>query len=171
MTLLSWDKRLSVGPPSVDAQHKLLIESLNELHSAVMRGEGRNVVGLSLRTFLAYTRNHHTSEEALMAKVGYPDLSGHRALHRELLGTIEGHLARLERGEGAVTSEFLHFLRDWLSNHIEKFDRAYVPWILRYTTSQARAATGLAGAGFAQTSNESCEDENNGAGLVSEASS
>lgn len=171
MTLLSWDKRFSVGPPSVDAQHKLLFESLNELHSSVTRGEGKNVVGLALRTFLAYSRNHHASEEALMAKVNYPDLSGHRALHRELLITIETQLARHERGESAVTLEFLHFLREWLSHHIEKVDRAYVPWILRHTTSHARGVAGPAGSSDGHTSNESWVDENSGVGLISEARS
>src|SRR5579863_8830161 len=150
MTLLSWDKRLSIGPPSVDAQHKLLVEALNELHSAVMRGEPRNVTGLSLRTLLVYTCNHHASEESLMAKVDYPELQQHRTLHRELQQVLETHLARLERGESAISLEFLLFVRDWLANHILKMDRAYVPWILRHTTAQARTSIATT-----QTSNES----------------
>jgi hemerythrin len=150
MALLSWDKRLSVGPPSIDEQHRLLVDALNELNSAVMRGEDRNSTGVLLRTLLAYTRNHHASEEALMAKVGYPEVSQHRTLHRELVENIEAHLARLERGDSPVTIEFLHFLRDWLSHHIQKVDRAYLPWIVRHATSMARPAPA-----FAQTSNES----------------
>src|SRR5215475_14136313 len=164
MTLLSWDKRLSVGPPSVDDQHKLLVESLNELHSAVMRGEARNVTGLLLRTLLVYTRNHHASEEALMVKVRYPDLRPHQALHNELQQVLQTHLTRLDRGESALSLEFLHFVRDWLSNHFQKVDRAYVPWILRHATSQARPT-----AAAPQTSNESWVEANNGADLGSEA--
>jgi hemerythrin len=166
MTLLIWDKHLSVGTPSIEAQHKLLVEALNELHNAVMRGESRTVTGLLLRTFIAYTRNHHTSEEALMARVGYPDLSQHRALHRELMENLESQLAHIDRGEGVVSIEFLHFLRDWLANHIQKVDRAYLPWILRHTTLKARAASALA-----QTSKESCVEANNGSGLASDARS
>ena len=162
MTLLSWDKRFSVGPPSVDVQHQLLVESLNELHSAVMRGEARNVTGLLLRTLLVYTRNHHASEEALMVKVHYPDLQQHQALHLELQQVLQTHLTRLERGESALSLEFLHFVRDWLSNHIQMVDRAYMPWILRHTTAQA---------GSHQTSNESWVEANNGVGLASEAKS
>jgi hemerythrin-like metal-binding protein len=166
MTLLAWDKRFSVGPPSLDAQHKLLVETLNELHSSVMRGEARNVTSLSLRTLLVYTSNHHAAEEALMAKVQYPDLHQHQTLHRELQQVLETHLARLERGESALSLEFLHFVRDWLSNHIQKVDRAYLPWIVRHATSQTRST-----AGSGQTSNESWIEANNGAALGSEAKS
>lgn len=166
MTLLSWDKRLSVGPPSVDAQHKLLVEALNELHSAVMRGEARNVTGMLLRTLLVYTRNHHASEEALMVKVSYPELRQHQAVHNELQLVLETHLTRLERGESAITLEFLLFVRDWLTNHFQKVDRGYVPWILRHTTAQVRTPVAPA-----QTSKESWADANNGAGLDSDASS
>ncbi len=166
MTLLAWDKRLSVGLPSVDTQHKLLIEALNELHSGVMRGEPRNVTGLSLRTLLVYAHNHHASEEALMAKVDYPDLRQHQALHRELQQVLEAHLARLERGESSISLEFLLFVRDWFTNHFQKMDRAYAPWILRHTTAQARASVASG-----QTSKESWVDANSDAGLTSEARS
>jgi len=165
MALLTWDKRLAVGPPSIDAQHRLLVEALNELNSSVMRGDDRNNTGVLLRTFLAYTRNHHASEEALMARVHYPELQQHRALHRELLENIETHLAHLDRGEGAVSIEFLHYVRDWLSHHIQKVDRAYLPWIVRHTTSKPRPAA------LNQTSNESCAGAKAETGLVSEARS
>jgi len=166
MTLLAWDKRLSIGPPSVDTQHKLLVEALNELHSAVMRGETREVTGLLLRTFLVYTRNHHASEESLMLKVDYPELRQHQALHRELEQVLETHLTRLERGESSLGLEFLLFVRDWLTSHIQKMDRAYTPWILRHTTAQARTSL-TAG----HTSNESWVDANSGAGFTSDAKS
>lgn len=173
MTLLTWDKRLSVGAPSMEAQHRLLVEALNELHSAVMRGEPSGVTGLFLRTFIAYTRNHHAAEEALMARLDYPELQQHRALHRELMENLETQLAHLERGEGTVTVEFLHFLRDWLTNHIQKVDRAYLPWIVRHATSQMKrvGVLGQASGALGQTSKESCVEAKIGAGLVSEARS
>jgi len=166
MALLTWDKRLAVGTPSIDAQHRLLVEALNELNSSVMRGDDRNSTGVLLRTFLAYTRNHHASEETLMARVHYPELQQHRTLHRELLENVETHVARLERGESAVSIEFLHFLRDWLSNHIQQADRAFLPWIVRHATSSMRPSIVLG-----QTSNESWVDAKSGAGFGSEAKS
>jgi len=166
MTLLVWDKRLSVGAPAMEAQHRLLVESLNELHNAVMRGEPRAVTGMFLRTFMAYTRNHHAAEETLMARVDYPEVQQHRALHRELMQNLVTELARVDRGEITVTVEFLHFLRDWLVNHIQKVDRAYLPWIVRRAASKMQRP-----APMRQTSNESCAEANSGAGLASEARS
>ena len=39
MALLNWNKKLSVGVESIDDQHKILVDTLNELHHAVMQGE------------------------------------------------------------------------------------------------------------------------------------
>jgi hemerythrin len=165
MTLLPWNDRLSVGMESIDAQHRMLVETLNELHHAVMRGAARDVTGMLLHTLLAYTRGHDAAEEAMMAKVNYPELKEHKALHRELLQIIEVHTARFERGEIAIGHEFLQYLRDWLTHHVQEVDAAYRPWIAEYEFETQAALTAN------QTSNESCVEANSGAGLVSEARS
>jgi hemerythrin len=59
MALLNWNEKLSVGVESIDDQHKVLVDTLNELHHAVMKGEQRNSTEPLLRSLLAYTREHH----------------------------------------------------------------------------------------------------------------
>ena len=39
MALLTWDDQFTVGFQSMDAQHKLLFESVNELHRAWTKGK------------------------------------------------------------------------------------------------------------------------------------
>jgi hemerythrin len=129
MALMTWDEKLSVGVPSMDAQHVVLIETLNELHSAMMKGDARNVTGPLLRNLLAYTRNHFSAEEAMLATSNYPQLAKHKELHRDLTRKVEEFTARFEKGELGINLHLLHFLRDWLTSHIQKVDRNYRPWI------------------------------------------
>jgi hemerythrin len=132
MALMTWDEKLSVGVPSMDAQHVVLIETLNELHGAMMKGDARNVTGPLLRNLLAYTRNHFSAEEAMLATASYPELVKHKLLHHDLTEKVEGFLARFEKGELGLNLHLLHFLRDWLANHIQKVDRSYRPWITEH---------------------------------------
>jgi hemerythrin len=129
MALMTWDEKLSVAVPSMDTQHIVLIETLNELHSAMMSGDARNVTGPLLRNLLTYTRGHFSAEEAMMAASSYPELEKHKAIHRDLSHKIEEFVIRFERGEMGLNLHLLHFLRDWLTSHIQKVDRNYRPWI------------------------------------------
>ncbi|MGO9434505.1 MAG: bacteriohemerythrin [Terracidiphilus sp.] len=130
MTLLNWDEKLSVGVRSIDEQHKVLVDTLNELHNALMKGETRNSTGPLLRNLLAYTRIHDTAEELMLANVNYPELKQHQLLHRELLDMLQGYLASFERGDVAINVDFLFFLRNWLTNHIQNVDGGYRPWLV-----------------------------------------
>ena len=66
MALVTWTDNLSVGVELIDNQHTVLFNTINELHDAMMKGQGRAKVGELLGMLLAYTRNHFSAEEALM---------------------------------------------------------------------------------------------------------
>ena len=127
MALIIWSDKLSVGVPSIDAQHRSLVETLNRLHEAMMKGNTKDVTGVLLRNLATYTRDHFAKEEAMMSAANYPRLSEHRNHHAALTKQIEEFVARFERGESTVNLQLLSFLRDWLTNHILKEDMAYSP--------------------------------------------
>jgi hemerythrin-like metal-binding protein len=125
MSLIEWNDSLSVGVPSIDAQHSVLVKTLNELHDAMMSGQAQGKTGDLLRTLVRYTREHFASEEALMEQAGYAELKAHSKRHDELTTQVEDYVARFERGESTINLHLLSFLRDWLINHILKEDKAY----------------------------------------------
>jgi hemerythrin-like metal-binding protein len=129
MALLTWSSKYSVGVQSMDSQHTVLFEILNELHEAMMKGKAQKVTGALLRKLMDYTQNHFSAEEAMMASAGYSGLDGHRAKHDELIRQVEEFRTRYERGEGNLNLQLLNFLRDWLTNHIEKVDHGYTAWV------------------------------------------
>jgi hemerythrin-like metal-binding protein len=136
MALLTWDDHFTVGMQSMDAQHKLLFESLNELHRAWMKGEARDLTEPLLWNLRAYTRDHFSAEELMLAKADYPGLPQQQLLHRNLMQKVELYVARFHRGECAIDLQFLQFLRDWLTNHIQKVDRGYQSWMMNFRIQQ-----------------------------------
>ena len=84
MAFLIWTDKLSVGVQSIDAQHTVLIETLNELHAAMLKGQAREAVGQILHNLLDYTRDHFAAEEAMMEQAKYAALPAHCLLHRDL---------------------------------------------------------------------------------------
>jgi hemerythrin len=132
MTLITWGDRFSVGIPSMDARHVVLVETLNELNSAMMKGDARNLAGSILRSVLAYSRNLFSAEETILAAAHYPDLARHQMLHRDLTLKVEGLIGRCERGESALNLNALHFLFDSLISHLQKVDPAYGPCLAQH---------------------------------------
>lgn len=129
MALLTWNTRYSVGVRALDSQHTALFDILNDLHGAMMKGQAQQMTGPMLRKLVDYTRTHFQAEEGMLAAARYPGLEKHKVLHRDLMKQVEDYSTRFERGEITLNLHLLNFLRDWLTNHIQKVDREYGPWL------------------------------------------
>ncbi len=127
MPLIQWNDSLSVGVRTIDAQHRKLVETLNELHDAMLGGQARQITGPILEKLLQYTRDHFSAEEAMMATAGYAGINEHKLRHIDLTRQVEGYIARFQSGEITLNLHLMHFLRDWLTQHIQHEDRSYAP--------------------------------------------
>ncbi|HEY6490865.1 MAG: bacteriohemerythrin [Terracidiphilus sp.] len=133
MASMVWNDKVSVGAPSLDAQHVALIETLNELHNTLMQGDARMRAGTLLHSLLAYTRSAFAAEEALLAAASYPELTQHRLLHHHLAQQVEEFVNLYDKGELLLSLPMLNGLRDWFSNHMQKADRSYRPWLTEHS--------------------------------------
>lgn len=129
MALIKWDDRLSVGVHTMDEQHKGLVQILNELHEAMIKGAAKEVTGSQIEKLLKYTKEHFAAEEALLRRARYPDLDDQHDKHAALTRQVEDFLARFQKGEIGLSVHLLDFLRNWLSQHIQREDRDYGPWL------------------------------------------
>jgi hemerythrin len=132
MALLNWSDQYSVGVQAIDTQHHGLVDVLNDLHTAMMRGQAANVTGPLLSKLVKYTVDHFSAEEAMMQSTKFPGLAEHRVKHRELTKQVEEFAGRFERGEATLSVQLLNFLRDWLTTHILKEDKEYGPWLNKH---------------------------------------
>jgi hemerythrin len=126
--LMSWSNKFSVGVKTLDDQHRNIIESLNELHAAAMKGQMKEVAGSLLAKLISYAREHFSAEERLMESAKFPGLAEHRAKHQELAGKAGVFISRHEKGDATVYIELLHFVRDWQTKHMQNEDQEYARW-------------------------------------------
>jgi hemerythrin len=129
MALVVWTDKLSVGVKSIDEQHTVLFDTINDLHAAMMKGQARAIIGELLCRLLVYTRNHFSAEEEMMDRAQYAGLSLHKVLHRNLTKKVEDFAARYKKGEITLSQDVSEFLSDWLKTHIQNEDQAYGPWL------------------------------------------
>jgi hemerythrin len=123
MTYLTWSNDLAVGNNFIDGDHQKLIDMVNRLHELMSEGKGKEVLGKVLHNLITYTQEHFRREEDLMRKIRFPGLADHKAEHEKLLGQVLELQAKFESGAATLSIQVLHFLRDWLINHIGKSDK------------------------------------------------
>lgn len=139
MTFMPWSSALVLGVPSIDAQHHTLVDLLNTLYDEISHATpNRDTIAQVLEGLLDYTHNHFIEEEVMFLKYNYPQTQEHQAEHSHFTGLVQTWLLRFEQGED-VNLEVLAFLKNWLSEHICKQDRAYLPF-MRQAMAAERAA-------------------------------
>jgi hemerythrin len=113
----------------MDDQHGILMDTMNELRIAVVRGGGRERVSEHLDRLIEFARMHFASEEQLMSQTGFSGLEQHRVHHQCLLAQILQAAHGLQYGRRVDMTALLCFLRDWYIDHIAAVDRQYGPWL------------------------------------------
>jgi hemerythrin len=129
MALMTWSDSLSTGVKAMDEQHKGLVNTLNELHGAMISGSNKAAAGPLLDRLVKYTHDHFAAEEALLKRTKFPKLDAHLGKHKDLTTQVQAFVGRYQRGELSLNMDLLLFLRDWLTTHIQKEDRKYGPWL------------------------------------------
>jgi len=129
VSLLTWNHACGVGVSAMDDQHGILMDAMNDLRLALVRGAGREQVSQLLDQLIEFTRMHFASEEQLMEHTGFPGLAAHRHQHHALLAQGLEAAHRLQYGESVEMHQLLCFMRDWFLKHIEGPDREYGPWL------------------------------------------
>jgi len=129
VSLLTWSHACTVGVKAMDDQHGILMDTINELRLALVRGSDHQKIAAELEHLIEFTHKHFQSEELLLEQQGYPYLAAHRAAHEKLLREIRETVVTAENSEAFDFQLLLGFLRTWYLEHIEQFDRQYGPWL------------------------------------------
>jgi hemerythrin len=127
--LFPWSDAYSVQIGIVDAQHKNLVNIVNELHQALARGQGKQQLGRFLSSLIKYTQVHFKTEENLMQSHRYPDYMRHKSEHDHLTEAVLDFQGKFLRNEVGLTIEVMDFLKDWLTKHILGTDKKYTPFL------------------------------------------
>lgn len=128
MPLMTWNDRLSVGVAALDADHKKLVDMMNELYDSIQAGKGKDAVGKTLDGLISYASVHFAREEKFFAQTSYPSATAHKKEHADLTQQVLDVQKKYKAGASSVLSlEVMNFLKNWLLNHIQGSDKKYAP--------------------------------------------
>jgi hemerythrin len=129
MALMNWSGKYSVGVKALDHQHEAMMDILNELHQASMKGKAGDVAGSLLRKLAPLAEEHFAEEERLMESTNFPRVAEHRAIHREMAGRVAELASRHEKGDITAYVPLLYFVRDYQTKHMRDEDLQYAEWL------------------------------------------
>jgi len=127
--LIEWDDTYSVGVPSIDGQHRLLVSMIRHLQEAMLEGRVKAIVTPLFNAIGQYTQFHFEYEERLFAEHGYPEAEGHRAQHAALIQKLRELESKYDSGAVSAGTPLMQFLRSWLLDHICDHDKRYAPFL------------------------------------------
>lgn len=119
-----------LGHDLIDRQHRRLLALGRQLIAAVGHGRGLGELGEQLRA----TRRHFASEDRLMLRYRYPDITGHRALHDGVIADMIRLQTQLRQG-GSVHRKCATPVIEWLAHHTDAADRNLVAHLRIFTGS------------------------------------
>ena len=134
MALMAWTRDLESGIAVIDAQHRRLIDFINELDDARRTGNAEETRHV-MEGLLDYTITHFEFEERLQEKAGYPFLKAHQRIHEMFMKKVAAFRERAKNGED-ITQALLDLLQGWLVSHIKGEDRDYIESVSKITQSQ-----------------------------------
>ena len=129
-----WSDELSVGVPSIDRQHKVLISLINELHIAMDKGSGASEAKPILKKIINYAQAHFIYEESLFNGKNYISEQEHIQSHTKIKAKLAELKEKSDEKDFDVSDELMNFLKNWLNNHILKEDMSYSQLLVNLNT-------------------------------------
>ncbi len=123
--MLNWSPSFEIGVLEIDAQHRTLIERVNQFSKAVESGEPYDRLEELFLYLTRYAVEHFDAEERYMAGVNYPELAEHAEQHAAFKRRLRSLVPQWdsEGASRAMVLALLGFLDSWLVDHILRTDQ------------------------------------------------
>lgn len=122
MSLIEWKESFSVGVAAVDAEHRDLIELINDLHGLMREGGDQEEVVAALGQIFAQISGHFALEERYMRDTRYDHYGEHKADHEALLDELRDIMDDVEDDGSYDESRLTRELEQWFTVHFRTHD-------------------------------------------------
>lgn len=142
---IAWRDAMNTGDPTIDADHRHLVELINQFEVAISGGHiDHKGIGRVLLGLVEYTGEHFKREEDIQLAIRYPYHDSHRRSHRDVLkklSVIVGEYTKTPDGPNRdrMVRDLSGFLKEWLVDHIIQSDLRMKPYILQMQKQRALA--------------------------------
>lgn len=126
---IAWTPQLDVGNEKLNAEHKMLIKMMHQLHELNAKTFDKEKVVDTFSEFIEFVEIHFEDEEAHMKSMHYPRLESHRKIHEELIASLFKQREELARSPvGRLPSSVFDFFNTWILTHILIADKDYAAY-------------------------------------------
>ena len=125
MDIIKWRATYETGVPSMDEQHRQLIDLINSLYRVLRKEESVETIGPILDDMAAYADKHLREEEALLQKHDFPGYDEHLLLHNNYQEELAALTRDWEQQDELTAKKIYAFLRQWWLEHIVENDQKY----------------------------------------------
>lgn len=123
MPIVTWSDEYNVNVVEIDNQHQKILELVNNVHAAVEARINKDDLTELLIELVEFTRVHFSTEEQLMKKHDYPDLSKHHKEHKLLLRYLIDLVDAVSSGKNLSFYSDYDVSTDWALIHIAECDK------------------------------------------------
>lgn len=127
---IEWKKEYIVGHAMVDFDHQTLVNITNELFNRVNKGFSDEEIAQTISCLVDYVNRHFDREEELFLDSDYPEKEDHLSRHKDIRKTVNDIAEVYKTKPDAINiNEVLEFLKVWLTQHIMRSDKGYIPYV------------------------------------------
>ncbi len=149
MTSIEWTRKMSVGVPELDDDHKGLLAVIAELAAHAAGDDGDEALRRSLNWLLRYAQTHFAREQAVMRSCHYPMLNEHIDAHRDFVYWMRQAIASFDDDRARPAAEtrdaLISYLENWWRHHIVAEDKKYKRFVEQNQFRSSRAAREVRG--------------------------
>jgi hemerythrin len=123
---IDWTDDLSVGVAEIDQQHKRFLVIINDLYETLENKNEKTALGDIISQLASYAMFHFMTEEKYMDAFHYEGTEAHKKQHEILKERIVVFGDTYANDPEKQAQELLHFLKDYLADHLMKMDHKYM---------------------------------------------
>ena len=129
--IFHWSEKLSVGIPSIDSQHKVMVEIIGSLFEGFQNSNMNDTSIKTVNKLIVYIDQHFKHEEQLFEQHQWEGRYEHKNKHVQLTKKVMDLMSELNQEKDRENSlKLMRLLKEWLSEHILIADREYMDFLI-----------------------------------------
>lgn len=120
--MIAWDDHYLIGVERIDFEHRIFLDLINNFNESRLKNESIATLSNILQEIALYAKFHFKSEENMMQRINYSELTEHQNHHRELIDLLSTRMVGMET-KMFSPKDVETFLVDWFVNHVTHEDK------------------------------------------------
>jgi hemerythrin len=126
---IEWKEEYTLGAPFIDAKHKKFISTINMLVDALNKEESHESFFSIYHRLAFYAESVFVEEEKFFSKNNCPNIEDHKKSHIEFVSSLVAYQKLYEEKHELMYPEFFNYLKTWIENHIQTYDKCAVAYL------------------------------------------